>query len=239
MSKLSKYWQFIIGGLGLLIAVVLGVVYWYSRKRTKNSGSVPWSEFWPKVLFAVISNEYGFNSRCDNLSGFGCSGKRYTDVLTLDSGTVGIAHFAGSGLCRLYRSIDTQQYFGRSQDEMCNNYASRSSQAAQNQFWVDGFRNWVRSPESERIQNEVFADSRQGAVNSAIANGWSNDRQMAIAVGVSNSFGNSGFETRARGFNWDAEKLLNWYANQSAHKQRRADQINKHFPAYQAKPMQT
>ena len=209
----------------ILIVLSLGLIVWYNffRKYT-------WNKFWKEVLFGVISREYGMNTPCNNFSGSGCSGKRYTDVLHLDSGTIGIAHFASSGLCRIYESIDTEKYFGKSSSYMCSNYASKTSGASDQQFWVDGMEAFVNSPDSEKIQNKAFSEARQSAVDSAIENGWTNSRQMAIAVGVSNSFGNSGFRTRASSRNWDAEVLLDWYGSQSSHKMKRKVQIDKFFP---------
>ena len=152
------------------------------------------------------------------------------DVLTLDSGTVGIAHFAAGGLCRLYENMDTNNYFGFSEEQMCSQYASRDSGASSNDWWMNGFKEWVKSPGNKVIQDRVFGESRSGATRRAEEHGWTTDREMAIAVGVSNSFGNGGFNQRAEKQGWDPEKLLRWYGSQSNHKKRREDQINKWFP---------
>ena len=209
----------------ILIILSLGFLFWYFFKRKYT-----WDKFWEDVLYGVISREYGMNTPCDNFYGSGCSGKRYTDVLHLDSGTIGIAHFASSGLCRIYENIDTQKYFGKSASYMCDNYASKTSGASDQQFWVDGMTNFVNSKESVKIQNKVFSEARASAVSAAIENGWNTDRQMAIAVGVSNSFGNSGFRTRAANRDWNSEELLDWYGAQSSHKNKRKIQIDKWFP---------
>ena len=185
-----------------------------------TDGERPWTEFWSRVLYGVISAEEGKVSR----------GKKYTDVLTLDSGTVGIAHFAAGGLCRLYENMDTDKYFGFSEEYMCSEYASRDSGASSYEWWMSGFREWVKSPGNKVVQDRVFGESRGGATRRAEEHGWTTDREMAIAVGVSNSFGNGGFNKRAEKNGWDPEKLLRWYGSQSNHKKRREDQINKWFP---------
>lgn len=215
-------------GVAIVLAVIILVVAWYFYFR--NSADKTWETFWRDVLYGVISSENGGGTSCTNLSGSGCSGKRYTDVLLLDSGTVGIAHFAAGGLCRLYKKIDTYEYFGRSEDDMCDNYADRDSGASNNDWWINGFQRWTSESKNNSVQDQTFAESRQSAVDSAIENGWTTNRQMAIAVGVSNSFGNSGFRTRASNADWNAEELLNWYGSLSEHKNRRKLQINKHFP---------
>ena len=88
-----------------------------------------------------------------------------------DGGTIGIAHWASGGLCKLYKNMDTQKYFGRSESEMCDNWASRYSGANSQQWWIDGFVDFVNSPESEAIQDKTFIESRQSAVDSAIEEG--------------------------------------------------------------------
>ena len=219
-----KYKEGII--IALLIILSLGILIWFVYRKKKTT----WNKFWDDVLYGVISREYGMNTPCNNFYGSGCSGKRYTDVLHLDSGTVGIAHFAAGGLCRLYENMDTQKYFGESSSYMCNNYADKNSGASDQQFWVDGMTQFVNSSESKKIQNRIFAEARSGATNAAIANGWKTDREMAIAVGVSNSFGNSGFENIANNRNWEPETIINWYGQQSSHKNKRKIQIDKWFP---------
>jgi hypothetical protein len=216
----------------LFIGVSGTLLYKYIKnKRKPNFDKTTSKNFWEKVLFGVISREYGGGKDCpSDCSSKGCYGKRYNDVLCLDSGTIGIAHFASGGLKKLYEVMDTQKYFNRSQSEMINNYASKSSGASDNQWWLDGFRKWVNEPKNNKVQDDLFKKSRQGAVDSAKQNGWKTDREFAIAVGVSNSFGNSGFRSKASMNNWNAEETLDWYSNQSTHKINRAIAINKWFP---------
>ena len=198
--------------------------------------------FWPKVLYGVISREYGGGTPCPpDCSSRGCYGKRYTDVLCLDSGTIGIAHFAAGGLEKVYKAMDTEKYFGRSESEMINNYADKESGASNNQWWLDGFRQWVNEPGNNKVQDNLFKQSRQSAVDSAKQNGWTTDREFAIAVGVSNTLGNGGFRQRAQARGWDAERLLKEYQHKfeknkvSTHRTNRAKAIDKWFPKSQAK----
>jgi len=117
MKTTTKTTIIIIGSIVLISGAVYFIVS-ASKNRGKSgkSGKLgKWGKFWEKMIFGVISVEYGFNTPCDNIYSKGCRGKRYTDVLKLDSGTVGIAHWASGGLCRLYESMDTQKYFNRSQ----------------------------------------------------------------------------------------------------------------------------
>ena len=217
----------------LIVFIPLGLLIYFLFFRKTS-----WKKFWDKVLYGVISREYGNNTPCNNFSGSGCIGKRYTDVLSHDGGTIGIAHWASGGLCKLYKNMDTQKYFGRSESEMCDNWASRYSGANSQQWWIDGFVDFVNSPESEAIQDKTFIESRQSAVDSAIEEGgWTTDREMAIAVGFSNSYGNSGFRTRANNFNWNPEDILDWYGQQSSHKNNRKIQIDKWFPKNRQKKM--
>ena len=217
----------------ILIILFFGITIWWLFFRKAK-----WKKFWEDVLYGVISKEEGFNTPCNSFYSSGCHGKRYTDVLHLDSGTIGIAHFASSGLCRIYEKIDTQFYFNKSQSEMCNNYASKTSGASDQQWWVDGFTEFVNSSESKKIQNQAFQEARQGAVNDAMGyGGWTTNREMAIAVGVSNSYGNSGFADIANNRNWEPETIIDWYAAQSSHKNKRKIQIDKWFPKNKQKKL--
>lgn len=219
-----------------MVIGVSGTLLWrYIKNKRKNSpknfDKTTAENFWPKVLYGVISREYGGGKPCpDDCSSRGCYGKRYTDVLCLDSGTIGIAHFASGGLKKLYEVMDTEKYFNRSQSDMINNYASKNSGASSNSWWLEGFRKWVSDPKNNEIQDDLFKKSRQSAVDTAKQNGWTTDREFAIAVGVSNSFGNAGFRSKASNNGWDAEKTLEWYRRQSTHKNNRAIAIDKWFP---------
>jgi len=224
---MKKELLFFVGGIILASAGLFA----FTRLKKKDFTTTTSRNFWEKVLYGVITREYGGGKPCPpDCSSRGCYGKRYTDVLCLDSGTVGIGHFASGGLKKVYEAMDTQKYFGRSQEEMIRNYADRDSGASNNQWWLDGFRKWVSNPKHNKIQDDLFRQSRQGAIDSAKQNGWKTDREFAIAVGVSNSFGNAGFRGKASMNDWDAEKTLAWYRSGSTHRKNRAIAIDKWFP---------
>jgi len=231
--------------MGILVAgigIAIGIRAIIRKKRNPElDGKTTANNFWDKVLYGVISREHGGGTVCpDDCSSRGCYGKRYKDVLCLDSGTIGIGHFASGGLEKVYKAMDTQKYFGRSESEMINNYADRNSGAANNEWWLEGFRRWVNEPGNAELQDKLFRQSRQSAVDSAKANGWETDREFAIAVGVSNSLGNGGFNTKASERGWDAEKLLKEYQHDfddydvSTHRTNRAKAIDKWFPKNKA-----
>lgn len=231
---MKKGLLYYFGGLVITLTGIL-VYNKFKNKKINLDTKTSKENFWKKVLYGVISVENGFNTPCDNIWSRGCTGKRYTDVLHLDSGTIGIAHFASGGLKKVYKAMDTEKYFGRSEKEMTDNYASRSSGASDNQWWIDGFRRWVNDRRNDKVQDKLFKDSRQQAVNDAKKNGWKTDREFAIAVGVSNSYGNAGFRNHASKYNWDAEDILNAYVYKfsndfSNHKNKRKKQIDKWFP---------
>ena len=224
---MKKELKFFLGGL-LLASTGL---FAYTKLKTDDFKKTTNRNFWKKVLYGVITREYGGGKPCPpDCSSRGCYGKRYTDVLCLDSGTIGIAHFASGGLKKVYEAMDTQKYFGRSKKEMIDNYADRESGASNNQWWLDGFRRWVSNPKHNKIQDDLFRQSRQGAIDDAKKNGWKTDREFAIAVGVSNSFGNAGFRKNASLNDWNAEKVLQWYRSGSTHRNNRAKAIDKWFP---------
>jgi len=221
MNKNTKIALIIIGSTLLVGSVAFFIL---RRKRKPKK----WEKFWEDVIYGVLAHEGG-------KSEVGGSGKKYTDLIDLDGGTIGICHFASGGLCSLYKKMDTMKYFGRSQQEMCDKWASKSSGAYQQSWWRDGFREWLDNPKNNKTQIEVCRKSRQQSVDEAIKKGWTTDRQLAIAVGVSNSYGNSGFVKKANSRNWDAETILKDYVYKfgndfSSHKDRRRKMIDKWFP---------
>lgn len=167
--------------------------------------------------------------------------KKYTDVLPLDGGTVGIAHFAVGGLAELYREMDTQKYFGKSVQEMIANYSKdcRPSGRKGNDtgwgcyskaFWRTGMQNFVNSNSSQSIQDKAWTIKMQSTISVAIQRGWNTSREIAIALGISNSLGEGGFKNLAQKNGWDAEKTLRAYAS-TAHRKRRENLINQNFPS--------
>ena len=219
MTKNTKIW-IVIGSSFLLTGVAILLI-----RRTKR-----WDRFWRKAIYGVLAHEGGTDKE------IGGQGKKYTDLINLDGGTVGICHFASGGLCSLYKGMDTQKYFGKSEKDMCDNWASKTSGAYQESWWREGFKKFLNNPRNNKIQVNICKKSRQGAVDEAIKNGWKTDRQLAIAVGVSNSYGNTGFENNAKRLGWDSEKILQGYVHKfrenefSSHKDRRRKMIDKWFP---------
>jgi hypothetical protein len=67
-------------------------------------------------------------------------------------------------------------------------------------------------------------------VKAAIIKGWRTPRQIAIAIGISNSMGGGGFSDLAKSQNWSAEKTLKSYANKSEHRKRRMIALNENYP---------
>jgi hypothetical protein len=167
--------------------------------------------------------------------------KHYTDLVPLDGGTVGIANFARGGLASLYRKMDTQKYFGRSVNEMVSNYsvACRPKGKSGNDtgwgcysksWWHDGMETFLHSPESQEEQNHAWLKLMQPVIVIALQNGWNTSRSLAIALGVANSIGSSGFTKLANECNWDPETVLLEYVGNDAHRARRRDALNATFP---------
>jgi hypothetical protein len=169
--------------------------------------------------------------------------KNYGDLLKLDGGTVGIAHFAVGGLENLYKRMDTKKYFNRSQSEMINRYTNGCRPKGRKgndsgwgcyskTWWREGMRNFLNSPESIEVQKLAYLDKMRPVVEKARQMGWKSTRELAIAIGISNSIGSGGFNELAGKRKWDSEKVLKSYVGKSAHRQRRMVALNEHFPTY-------
>lgn len=176
--------------------------------------------------------------------------KNYTDVIPLDGGSVGIAHYAAGGLDGFVEAMgdaQAQKHFGKSVAEILAFHKSRpngkctgTTPSGKNDngtgcyaedWWKQGMISFVQDPESKAIQTKLWFESK-GKKSSAAAksNGWVTARQFSIASGIANSLGTGGFKKLAAENGWDAERTLAAYANMSKHKTRRANLINKHFP---------
>jgi hypothetical protein len=164
--------------------------------------------------------------------------KNYNDLLPLDGGTVGIAHFAAGGLADLYRQMDTQFYFGLSQDKMIEKYSDncrkingsgRSKGCYGIPFWFVGMRNFLNSSQSEIIQKKAFLAKHRKVIEKALTKGWRSPKEIMIAISIANSLGFDGFQTLASANHWKVEQVLKKYSNLSDHKERRADLITAFF----------
>jgi len=178
------------------------------------------------VLFKVISREG--------------KSKNYTDVIPLDGGTVGIAHFAVGGLSDLYDEMDTDKYFGKTKKEMKDNFSSQCRPAGKKgndtgwgcyskQWWKDGMVKFGNSEESKQVQDTAWSNKMEPVITQAIGHGWKSRREIAIALGIANSVGAGGFAELAKKNDWDAEATLSGYVGNNDHRKRRAAAINNHF----------
>ena len=157
--------------------------------------------------------------------------KKFTDVIPLDGGSIGIAHWADSGLDRLYKTMgDTvaQKHFGRSVSQLRSftkqkNNCKGTTPMGENDngtgcystgWWKSGMQKFTASPESKAIQTATWMKGKAGPGSEAAkAQGWVTGRQFAIAAGISNSLGVGGFKILAAQVGWDAEKTLLGYVN--------------------------
>lgn len=167
--------------------------------------------------------------------------KKYTDVIPLDGGTVGIAHWAVGGLADLYRQMDTQKYFSKTREEMIESYSESCRPPGKSgndtgwgcyamPWWRKGMEDFVSSDEGQKIQDNAYQVRVKELIEKVISMGWDSPRQIAIAIGISNSVGSGGFYKIAKNSGWDAEKALLSYVGDNDHRQRRADAINQHYP---------
>ncbi|WP_125829057.1 hypothetical protein [Pseudomonas sp. v388] len=167
--------------------------------------------------------------------------KNYSDLLPLDGGTVGIAHFAKGGLNALYDNMDTNKYFGKDGATMRQQYSTTCRPAGKKgddtgwgcysqKWWNEGMRKFLETNESKDIQHRAWAQLMKPVIKDALAHKWQSGRQLAIALLIANSLGAAGFNRLATKEQWDAEKSLNAYAQTSDHTKRRRDALNQTYP---------
>ncbi len=152
-----------------------------------------------------------------------CESKTYRDILSLDGGTVGIAHFASGSLLTLYNEMDARRYFGRDARDVPERPFALP-------WWREGMRRFLASPEAKAAQQRAWRAYISPALDAALQHGWSTDRQLAIAASVANSLGAYGFQHLAEENRWDPERTLWTYSRLSAHKERRRQRLDVEFP---------
>jgi len=171
----------------------------------------------------------------------GGQSKTYTDLLPLDGGTVGIAHFATGGLASLYREMDTQAFFGKSREEMIAGFSGKCRPEGKSgndtgwgcfsqAWWHDGMQRFLASPDAKETQNRAWLALMKPSIDAALAHGWTDSRSLAIAMGITNSLGSGGFRKLADNHGWRAEEVLTAYVGDNEHRKRRRDAINAAFP---------
>jgi hypothetical protein len=167
--------------------------------------------------------------------------KTYTDLLPLDGGTVGIAHFATGGLASLYGEMDTQKYFDRSEAMMISEFSRKCRPSGKSgddtgwgcfskAWWHEGMARFLVSPESVDAQNRAWLALMKPGIDAALAKGWTDSRSLAIAMGISNSLGSPGFKALAANNGWKPEAVLSAYVGSNKHRMRRRAALNAVFP---------
>jgi hypothetical protein len=105
--------------------------------------------------------------------------KNYTDLIPLDGGTVGIAHFATGGLNQLYDAMDTDKYLGKPKQTMRQHYSSACRPAGKKgndtgwgcfsqKWWKDGMTKFLNSAESRDVQHQAWAHLMQPVIKNAL-----------------------------------------------------------------------
>lgn len=167
--------------------------------------------------------------------------KTYKDLLALDGGTVGILGFAVGGLEVLYKNMNTQTYFGKTEKEMIDGYSTNCRPPGKSgnddgwgcysqKFWYDGMKLFLDSSESKSIQEKTWSVKMKQEIEDVIKKGWSTKRQITIALAISNSLGSGGMKSIADSNKWDAEKTLQVYASKNEQNEKRRKLIDANFP---------
>ena len=149
--------------------------------------------------------------------------KDYTDLFldSQDDTAVGILHFTKSGLKKLYQAMDTQKWFGKSQDEMIGTINSYSGDEMKDSSWKGctncknptGMLGFLYSSESESVQNKAASRKfKNGLATPIQKGGWTTPREYAVGMFYLNSYPKCLGQMGAK-YNWDAEKMLKAYCS--------------------------
>jgi len=191
-----------------------------------------------KVLYGVISRDG--------------ESKKLTDILPLDGGSIGIAHFAAKGLNSLYDAMGdklAQKYFDRTVEQLKKDTAKPSKNDCRGStprgendngtgcykmgWWRKGMEKFVADGNAS-IQYNAWKNLVVIPGNKMMdqwdQTKWGTYRARAIGYGIQNSTGDAGLlKYSANGKN-DPEKTLKNYVGGNSHRKRRKAAIDKHFP---------
>jgi hypothetical protein len=214
-----------------------------ARRAARRKGSADGGCAWNKGSPANISPDWKQKTLIDVISGGGKS-KKFDDVIPLDGGSIGIAHWAAGGLEQFLKANpDAPQPPGGARDcrETEGGKIASGKNASQSKpgcylepgtkkpnTWVSKIKKWLGSNRQKQIDhwNKTKADKPGDLAKTW---GWNTSRHMAIAAGISNSLGTGGFKKLAKANGLHPEKTLSAYGAMSDHKKRRQDRINKVF----------
>jgi len=141
--------------------------------------------------------------------------KNYTDLF-LDSNSdtaVGILHFTKRGLKKLYKEMDTEKYFGKSENEMIASIKTYNGDEMKHSDWKNGMLRFLNSPESESVQNRAASRKfKEGLVTPIRQGGWNTPREYAVGMFYLNSYPKCLYQMGPK-YGWDAEQMLRAYCS--------------------------
>ena len=141
--------------------------------------------------------------------------KNYTDLF-LDSNSdtaVGILHFTKRGLKKLYKEMDTEKYFGKSENEMIATIKTYNGDEMKHSDWKNGMLRFLNSPESESVQNRAASRKfKEGLVTPIRQGGWNTPREYAVGMFYLNSYPKCLYQMGPK-YGWDAEQMLRAYCS--------------------------
>lgn len=208
-----------------------------AMQDTKNVNPTPNSSSGPSAKSneqAAISDDLIVEIINGTISAGGS--KNYTDLF-LDSNNdtaVGILHFTKRGLKKLYKEMDTQKYFGKSQDEMVKSIKTYNGDEMKHADWKKGMTQFLNSSESESVQNRAATRKfKEGLVTPIKQGGWTTPREYAVGMFFLNSYP-ACLKPAGRRYGWDAEKMLKSYCSGECSGvsacRSRCNHINKSYP---------
>ena len=162
-------------------------------------------------------------------------GSKSYDDLFLDSKgdtAVGILHFTKRGLKRLYKAMDTEKYFGKSEDEMIKSIKIYNGDEMKDSEWKNGMVTFLNSSESESVQNEAATQKFKKRLG-RLPKDWNTPREYAIAMFYINSYPKCLGQMGER-YKWEAEEMLRAYCEGECSAvspcRNRCNHINKNYP---------
>ena len=184
--------------------------------------------------------------------------KGFRDLMKLDGGTVGIAHFAAGGLGGLYNGMGddlVKKFFGKYNPEIDsvdaikkatkrgNGYCRISEHGDRNdcwnslKWWKDGMFDFVNSSEGPKVQKDAWLVSHGrpalalASKFSSIHPEWKTKRGVAVLACFVNSGGTGSAKSWTNNGKRTPNESIDWYAINKAKRVRsRFVAINHYYP---------
>lgn len=140
---------------------------------------------------------------------------------------VGILDFAKGGLSHLYKAMDTEKYFGKSEEEMINSIKVYDGKELEDEEWKKNMKKFLSSNENKEVQNKAVLLYHIPKIKKIIGNKEMTIREYAIIMSISNT-SNSLLKNLNKKYKGNFENMMEEYCSKKCRTRCRI--LNDYYP---------